>query len=70
LVSLRNICFLCNLQPPAAPFEESARQLAAWHLDGRLAYEEDVSDGTAHAPGALADLYAGRNQGKKLIYVG
>ena len=53
-----------------ARFEQSARQLAAWHLDGRLAYEEDVSDGIAHAPGALAEVYAGRNQGKKLIYVG
>ncbi len=51
-------------------FEASARQLAAWHLDGRLAYEEDISDGIEHAPGALAELYAGRNHGKKLIYIG
>jgi len=54
----------------AVRFEDSTRQLAAWHLDGRLAYEEDISDGIEHAPGALAKLYAGRNQGKKLIYVG
>ena len=51
-------------------FEASARQLAAWHTEGWLAYEEDISDGIGHAPGALAELYAGRNRGKKLIYVG
>lgn len=54
----------------AARFEEASRQLAAWHAEGRIAYDEDVSDGIAHAPGAIAELYAGRNRGKKLIYVG
>ena len=53
-----------------ARFEASARQLAAWHLEGQLAYEEDISGGIGHAPGALAEVYAGRNRGKKLIYVG
>lgn len=53
-----------------ARFEASARQLATWHLEGKLAYEEDISDGIGHAPGALAEVYAGRNRGKKLIYVG
>lgn len=54
----------------AARFEDASRQLAAWHAEGRITYDEDVSDGIAHAPGAIADLYAGRNQGKKLIYIG
>jgi NADPH-dependent curcumin reductase CurA len=53
-----------------ARFEEAGRQLAAWYNDGRLRYDEDIADGIEHAPGAIADLYAGRNRGKKLIYVG
>lgn len=54
----------------AARFEAASRQLAAWHNEGRLAYDEDISDGIEHAPGAIAELYAGKNRGKKLIYVG
>lgn len=53
-----------------ARFEEAAEQLVAWHSEGRLVYDEDVSDGVEHAPGAIAALYAGENRGKKLIYVG
>lgn len=53
-----------------ARFDDAARQLAAWHAEGRLNYDEDVSDGMDAAPGAIAELYAGRNRGKKLIYVG
>lgn len=53
-----------------ARFADAARQLAAWHADGKLTYDEDVSDGIGAAPGAIATLYAGENQGKKLIYVG
>ena len=54
----------------AARFEAASQQLAAWHNEGRLAYDEDISDGIEHAPGAIAELYAGKNRGKKLIYVG
>ena len=53
-----------------ARFDAAGRQLAAWYNEGRLAYDEDVSDDIAQAPGAIAELYAGLNQGKKLIYVG
>jgi NADPH-dependent curcumin reductase CurA len=53
-----------------ARFEEASRQLAKWYNQGLLAYDEDISDGIEHAPGAIAGLYAGKNQGKKLIYVG
>ena len=53
-----------------ARFEEAGRQLAAWYNEGRLAYDEDIADGIEHAPGAIAELYAGKNRGKKLIYVG
>jgi NADPH-dependent curcumin reductase CurA len=48
----------------------AVRQLAAWHAEGRLVYDEDVSNGIEHAAGAIATLYAGENRGKKLIYIG
>ncbi len=53
-----------------ARFEDAGRQLAAWYNEGRLAYDEDVSDDITQASGAIAELYAGENRGKKLIYVG
>jgi len=54
----------------AARYDEAARQLAAWHREGRLVYDEDISEGIEHAPAAIATLYAGENRGKKLIYIG
>ncbi len=53
-----------------ARFPEAIRQLAEWHRDGKLFYEEDIADGPDAAPGAIAGLYAGENRGKRLIYVG
>jgi NADPH-dependent curcumin reductase CurA len=50
-----------------ARFAEAARQLASWYRAGQLVYEEDISDGIAAAPSAIASLYAGENRGKKLI---
>jgi NADPH-dependent curcumin reductase CurA len=45
-----------------------ARQdLAAWIRDGRLVYQEDILDGLEAAPDAIAGLYRGENQGKRLI---
>jgi NADPH-dependent curcumin reductase CurA len=54
----------------AARYAEAADQLALWFLDGKLVYDEDISDGIGAAPGAIAALYRGENLGKKLIYVG
>ncbi len=51
-------------------FGQACEQLAAWYNDGRLVYDEDISDDIARAPGAIAELYQGQNQGKRLIYVG
>lgn len=51
-------------------FEAAAAELSRRYLASEIVSDEDVSDGIAHAPGALAEIYAGRNQGKKLIYVG
>ena len=47
--------------------EEAVAQLADWVRTGRLAYREDILDGLAHAPGAIARLYRGENRGKLLI---
>ena len=51
-------------------FAQAADRLAAWYREGRIVSDEDVSEGIEAAPGALAEVYAGRNRGKKLIYVG
>ncbi|MGI4944840.1 MAG: NADP-dependent oxidoreductase [Janthinobacterium lividum] len=53
-----------------ARFEAANRALVAWYQAGRLVYDEDVSHGIEHAPGAIRALYAGENRGKKLIQVG
>jgi NADPH-dependent curcumin reductase CurA len=54
----------------AAQYAGAADQLARWFLEGRLAYDEDISDTIAAAPKAIAALYQGQNIGKKLVYVG
>lgn len=48
-------------------YEEAVGRLAAWVREGRLTYREDIVDGIAHAPGAIAELYRGENLGKRLI---
>jgi len=50
-------------------FAEARDQLAAWLRSGKLSYREDVLEGLAEAPGAIARLYAGENRGKLLIRV-
>lgn len=52
-----------------AGFEAAATQLAAWHAEGRIDLRLDVLDGIEHAAGSIADLYAGRNTGKRLIRI-
>lgn len=53
-----------------ARFAEASAQLARWYRDGALVSDEDVAEGIEQAPQALSEVYAGRNSGKKLIYVG
>jgi NADPH-dependent curcumin reductase CurA len=50
----------------AAAFQE----LGQWLREGKLRYLEEVLDGIAHAPDAIAGLYRGENLGKRLIKVG
>jgi NADPH-dependent curcumin reductase CurA len=54
----------------AARFSETAHALAEMIRNGELTYEEEIEIGIEGAPGALARLYAGENQGKKLIFIG
>lgn len=42
-------------------------ELAQWLREGRIRYVEDILDGIESAPDAIAGLYRGENQGKRLI---
>ncbi|WP_084418489.1 NADP-dependent oxidoreductase [Henriciella litoralis] len=48
---------------------EARAQLAAWWRDGELTAREDIRLGFEKAPQALADVIAGRAQGKVLVEV-
>ncbi len=48
-------------------FNSSVAQLATWVRDGRLRYTEDILDGIERCPDALAGLYRGENEGKRII---
>lgn len=45
------------------------KDLAQWIRAGQLRYVEDILEGIEHAPGAIAGLYRGENQGKRLIRI-
>lgn len=49
--------------------EAAAAELAEWHAAGEIRLDLDIRDGIDQAPGAIADLYAGRNTGKLLIRI-
>ncbi|MES2399105.1 MAG: NADP-dependent oxidoreductase [Pseudomonadota bacterium] len=48
-------------------YEEAVSRLAAWVREGKLKYREEIVDGIAAAPDAIASLYRGENLGKRLI---
>ena len=48
-------------------YEEAVRKLAPWVRDGSLHYREEILEGIASAPDAIAGLYRGENLGKRLI---
>jgi NADPH-dependent curcumin reductase len=54
----------------AADYGAALAHLAPMVADGRLVHDEDIATGYAAAPGAIARLYAGENEGKALIFVG
>ena len=47
--------------------EEAIDTLAPMVRDGTLRYREEILDGIEAAPGSIADLYEGKNLGKRLI---
>lgn len=51
-------------------YAKACDDLTAMHAEGRLTFATDMKHGIDKAPGAIADLYAGRNSGKSLIYIG
>ena len=51
-------------------YEEARSQLAEWLGEGKLTYREHFLDGLHEAPGAIARLYTGENNGKLLIRLG
>jgi NADPH-dependent curcumin reductase CurA len=53
-----------------AKYAEAADQLALMYRDGAITYDTDLSTDIEQARDALASLYAGDNNGKKLIYIG
>ncbi|UAK25291.1 NADP-dependent oxidoreductase [Sphingomonas nostoxanthinifaciens] len=48
-------------------FQPAGARLAQWVREGKLKYREEIVDGIENCPGAIADLYEGRNLGKRLI---
>jgi NADPH-dependent curcumin reductase CurA len=50
-----------------AEFETAVAQLDAWHREGRLTCDTEITDDLSEAPAALLDLYRGANRGKRLI---
>ena len=54
----------------AALAQAVANAYADLYLAGKLRVDEDLSTGLEHAPGAIAELYEGRNHGKRLIRIG
>lgn len=48
-------------------YAEATAQLRTWIAQGRLTWREDILDGIESCPDALAGLYRGENDGKRLI---
>jgi NADPH-dependent curcumin reductase CurA len=50
-------------------YGEALTALTAWVKSGQIRYREDILDGLACAPGAIAGLMRGENKGKRLIRI-
>ncbi|PPA68928.1 NADP-dependent oxidoreductase [Jeotgalibacillus proteolyticus] len=51
-------------------FGEGAKELAGWLSEGKIQYEETVTEGFDHTIDAFLDLFKGKNLGKALVKVG
>ena len=45
------------------------QELENWVRNGQIRYREDILDGIEQAPGSIAELYRGKNLGKRLIRI-
>jgi NADPH-dependent curcumin reductase CurA len=52
-----------------AEFEAAAGRLTQLSLDNKIVYDEEILSGLEQAPGAIARLYRGENQGKLIVAV-
>lgn len=50
-------------------FKEGAQELAGWLKEGKLKYEETITEGLDHTIDAFLDLFKGANLGKSLVKV-
>jgi NADPH-dependent curcumin reductase CurA len=50
-------------------YPEALRELESWVRNGQIRYREDILDGIEQAPGSIAQLYRGKNLGKRLIRI-
>jgi len=48
-------------------YAQATGQLRTWISQGRLTWREDILEGIEACPGALAGLYRGENDGKRLV---
>lgn len=50
-------------------FKEAGAQLAAWLNEGKLKYEETITEGFDSIIDAFLDLFKGKNIGKQLVKI-
>jgi NADPH-dependent curcumin reductase CurA len=50
-------------------YPEALQELENWVRNGQIRYREDILDGIEQAPGSIAELYRGKNLGKRLIRI-
>lgn len=53
----------------SARFGEGAKELATWLKEGKLKYEETVTEGFDHTIDAFLDLFKGANLGKAIVKI-
>lgn len=50
-------------------FDKGRQDLAKWLSQGKLKYEETITEGFENVPKAFLELFSGKNRGKQLVKV-